>query len=284
MEFKVSTDLAVFNQPILFNAEELKAELSERLDHYNNLVVTEDAIRDAKADRATLNQLRTAMENKRKEIKSQCETPYAAFKSQYDQVLALIDKPIAAIDGQIKAFDEKRREEKLTEITEFWNQNIGKYADYVSFRQVFNAKWLNATYKMSDINNEIMGAMLKVEDDLKSIRELHSDFEIEALNEYAASNNLNSAIGKIRTLEERRKSEQARAAMATPKPFEEAAPQSKVAEKPVCANTSEVHTQPQEERLMVIDFRIHATKEQLSALKSFLVSNNIRYGKVPKEG
>lgn len=284
MEFKVTTDLTVFRQPILFNADELKAELTERLAHYNTLVVTEDAIRDAKADRATFNQLRTAMENKRKEIKAQCETPYAAFKVQYDDVLALIDKPILAIDCQIKAFDEKRKEEKLAEITELWNQSVGKLTDYISFKQVFSAKWLNATYKLSDVTNEIMGALLKAEDDLKAIRELHSDFEIEALNEYATSGSLNAALGKIRALEDRRNAERERTAGKV----SDAAPTGTLPHQdtaPVGQATPEAATRAQEiPQPLTVDFRVYATKEQLSALKMFLTTNHICYGRVPQEG
>ena len=40
------------------NLEQLKEELVPRLEKYNNLVVTEDSIKDAKADKANLNKLK----------------------------------------------------------------------------------------------------------------------------------------------------------------------------------------------------------------------------------
>lgn len=33
--------------------------------------------------------------------------------------------------------------------------------------------------------------------------------------------------------------------------------------------------------LLTVDFRIHATREQLAALKAFLVESKIKYGPVP---
>ena len=72
MEFLIKTDLNAIPQAIDFNFEEMKAELTEKLTAYNALVVTEDSIRDAKADKAKLNKLRTAVEDKRKEVKKLC--------------------------------------------------------------------------------------------------------------------------------------------------------------------------------------------------------------------
>ena len=69
MDFLVKTDLGAFPQSIDFNFEEIKSELEEKLIKYKNLVVTEDGIKAAKADKAKLNKLAAAIEDKRKEIK-----------------------------------------------------------------------------------------------------------------------------------------------------------------------------------------------------------------------
>ena len=67
MDFLVKTDLGAFPQSIDFNFEEIKSELEEKLIKYKNLVVTEDGIKAAKADKAKLNKLAAAIEDKRKE-------------------------------------------------------------------------------------------------------------------------------------------------------------------------------------------------------------------------
>ena len=69
-----------FIKPIEWNYEELKAELSQKLEQYKGLVYTEDQIKEAKADRAKLNALATAIDGKRKELKKQCLQPYEQFK------------------------------------------------------------------------------------------------------------------------------------------------------------------------------------------------------------
>ena len=57
MDFKLQTDLNTLPSVIEFNYSELKAEMTERLKYYNNLVVSENSIKSAKADKANLNKL-----------------------------------------------------------------------------------------------------------------------------------------------------------------------------------------------------------------------------------
>ena len=52
MDFKLQTDLNTLPSVIEFNYSELKAEMTERLKYYNNLVVSENSIKSAKADKA----------------------------------------------------------------------------------------------------------------------------------------------------------------------------------------------------------------------------------------
>ncbi len=288
MEFKINTDLSLIPKKIDFNAEELKAQLAERLGYYDNLVVTEDAVKDAKADRAALNKLKTAMESRRKEVKAACNAPYESFKRQYDEVLAMIQKPINAIDKQIRAFDDKRKDEKLQTITDFWNQNVGECASYVSFKQVFDTKWLNATFPMGDIHNAIMAAFIKTEDDVRAIRDLHSEFETAALDEYAQTHSITAAIGKIRRLEERRAAEQAKAQTVKTQTANTVLT-SQADEMPVAPeiekvpDTSAKLESTENAETFTVDFRVTATAMQLKALKTFLRENNISYGPVPEK-
>ncbi len=291
MEFKISTDLSLIPKRIEFNAEELKNQLAERLEHYNSLVVTESAIKDAKADRAALNKLKIALETRRKEIKSACSAPYENFKRQYDEVLAMIQKPIDTIDRQIKVFDNKRKDEKLQAITGFWNQNVGECKPYVSFKQVFNPKWLNASFPMGDVHNAIMDIFIKVEDDVKTVKGLNSDFETEALEEYAQTRSVTAAIGKIRRLEERRANEQAKALevkSATPQTVQTALPPptDAVSAVPEAVNAPEPMAgmeNPDAAETFTVDFRVTATALQLRALKAFLKNNHISFGRVPEK-
>ena len=49
------------------------------------------------------------------------------------------------------------------------------------------------------------------------------------------------------------------------------------------ANNEQVPFFNEEPETITLDFRVWVTAEQMYALRDFLVSNRIRYGKVPKE-
>ena len=48
---------------IQFNFDEIKLEISEKLKKFENLVYTDDQVKDAKSDRASLNKLKKALQD-----------------------------------------------------------------------------------------------------------------------------------------------------------------------------------------------------------------------------
>lgn len=205
MEFKQITDLAVLPPEIEFNFEELKKELTDGLQKYQGLVVTEDGIKDAKADRAKLNALYKAIDDKRKEIKKECMKPYDAFEKKAKVLLDMISGTAGAIDTQIKEFDNAKREEKRKEIETFFCENVGDLKDLLPFNRIYNDRWMNATYKMDDIKSEISGAIKAVSNDLKVITDLKTEFELQIKDVYLRTLKLTEALAEKTRLEQRKK-------------------------------------------------------------------------------
>lgn len=173
MEFKLITDLSQLPHTVEFNVEELKSELTEKLAYYENLVVTEDAVRDAKSDKAKLNKLRTAIDTKRKEVKKACLAPYDEFERQCRDILDMIDRPINSIDQQIKVFEQKELDAKY--------DAIKSYFDYIMTSEecsglpivldkIINPKWQNKTCKLDTIKNEITDRIAQIVEDVNGLR------------------------------------------------------------------------------------------------------------------
>ena len=97
---------------INFNYEEIREELQKRMDLYKDAVFTEDSKNIAKGEVAALRNMKAAIDQKRKDVKNQFMIPYNNFEKEAKELMALIDEPISLIDGQIKAFEEKRKAEK----------------------------------------------------------------------------------------------------------------------------------------------------------------------------
>ncbi|MDE6781165.1 MAG: DUF1351 domain-containing protein, partial [Ruminococcus sp.] len=106
MEFTVVNK--TFELPAeISNFEELRQAIMPKINFYKSLVVTEDTVKSAKSDRAELNRLKKVIDDERKKIKACYLMPYQAIEDECKQLIDLIDEPIKAIDGQLKAIDEQ---------------------------------------------------------------------------------------------------------------------------------------------------------------------------------
>lgn len=206
---------------IKWNNEELKAEIAEKVKDYKNLVYTDNQIKDAKADRAKLNKLVKALEDKRKEVKKECLQPYEKFESQIKEVIAIVNEPIALIDGQVKEYEEQKKKEKQEQIEKlFEEKNI---FDWLKLEKIFDTKWLNATNSISKIESEIDEKVAKIDAEISTLQSL-KEFSFEAIETYKNCLDLSLAIAEGQRLaeiqrrkEEAKKEEEARKENAEPK-------------------------------------------------------------------
>lgn len=277
-----------FLQAIEFNYEEIKQELAIRLEKYQDLVYTEETLKEARADRAALNKFKNAIETRRKEIKKACLKPYEDFEVKIKDIVSMIDEPIEAIDKQVKAYEEIRKEEKLDGIKQFYADKVADLAELVPFDKIFNPRWLNVTYKEADIHKEITDLFAKVEDDLKAITELRSKYELQIIKAYLNDFDLTAALQEKKHLEEQeakmveyeriqKEREQVKQEQAAQEEEAQPQPQPQAPVAPAPAETKNPAAEP--EKKYVLAFRVKGTKEQLVALKRFLVENNIEYGR-----
>lgn len=260
---------------ISFNFEEIKSELAGKLQVYQNMVVTESGIKEAKADRANLNKFKAALADSRKAVKAQWNQPLCDFEGKMKELERMVDEPIGAIDRQVKAYDEAKKQNKRQQIERFFEGAVGDLEEVLPLSKIWNDRWLNATYPMKDIEKEIV----------EHIRKTHSDIGIIVAMQLPCCDQMLSTyletLDMSRAMEEKHKYEQAQKAKAQAKQAEPAP--SSPAEQPVAeavVNTPQETAREAIPELRVLDFRVWVTPEQMQALKAFLVQNHIRYGRV----
>ena len=204
-----------FIKAIEWNYEELKAELSQKLEDYKGLVYTEEQMKEAKADRAKLNALATAIDSKRKEIKKQCLQPYEQFEAQIKDLLAIIKEPVALIDSQIKGYEEEKKQKKLEEVKALFEKlkdAAGEELEFVGFEQIFEDKFLNASLSLKMVETVISNKFNAIKHDIKTIAEL-KEYSFEATEVYKETLNLNTALEKAKymvDIAEKKKAEEER--------------------------------------------------------------------------
>lgn len=184
-------------QVIEFNFEELKAELVERAKVYESMVYSEDQLKDAKADRAKLNKLKKDLNDERIRREKEYMIPFNEFKAQVNEIIAIIDRPIKAIDMQLAEYEARRVNEKAKEIEKIWKAS--GHPAWLEFTQIASSKWMNASVTPASIEKEINEKLAQIKNDLDVVTTL-PEFGFEATETYKQTLNLGAAIAEGKRL------------------------------------------------------------------------------------
>ena len=284
MEFVMGNSLETLPKTIDFNFEELKGQLAESLALYTGLVVTEDGIKGAKEDRAKLNKLREALENKRKEVKRECMAPYTDFEAKVKELVGLIDQPIAAIDAQLKEYEEKRRADKRAAILEIYEETVGELRALLPFEKLWQDTWYNTSVTMKKVREAIVAAEDKAASDLEVLATVESEFAEAVRLKYLEALDLNAALAerarlqeraaKLREYEEqRRRAAEAEAASVPEAERAEAAAKDGGQAEAAPATGAE-------ETVYLLRFECQLTRSQAMELSAWLKDRNISYRRI----
>lgn len=293
LEMRMTTDLATaLPKEIGFNFEELKGELTKRLEHYNNLVVTEDAIKEAKDDRANLRKLSTALGNRRKDVVDQWDAPLTTFKNQVKELQELIEQPVASIDKQIKAFEESEKAKKRKEVEAAYAEIVPEnLREIIPFERILDQKWLNKTTTMKAIRAALADKCERVNVDMKLLDGVNPKYMAAVRAVYIKTLDITKAMkhqddladadARFQAQEEARwlRMEQAAARLGQIPAAEEKPPVA--VQEPVRVPAREPAPQPAvSEKLYPVTLAFRLTMAQADALQQFLTDNNIKYTKI----
>ena len=313
-EFRITTDLAPLRQfQIEANFEETKAWLTENLEPLRTMAVTPESMSQCKQYRASIRKVSARIDESRKMAKAAALEAYSSFETKCKELTALCEETAGALDVQIKAMEEAAKQEKKNRLAEYFAQVVCDMAEWLTFDDCFNPKWLNATYAESTAQADINAAIDRCRADLNAIRALHSEFETTLLDEYTRTRNIsavlvkNETLGRMKAAEEERKRKEAGAAAK----YEAAQRQKMTPLKPECIGESDEYevidivgtvepqrTQPVNDLVdedghempaapnvpeYKVDFRVFGTARQLDGLKAYMQKNGIRFMRVPQE-
>lgn len=287
MELRVN-EVAI-PEKIDFNYEELKAELTDKVKFYESLAYTDDQIKDAKADRATLNKLKKTLNDERIRREKEYMQPFNEFKAQVDEIIGIIDKPIAVIDKQVKEFENQKKANKQKDIEELF-AGMG-FQSFVTLEKIFDPKWLNASVSMKSIEEQMRSRMYQIGNDVLTLHNL-PEFGFEATEVYKQTLDINKAIkeaqrmveiakakteaeAKKKAAEEARKAEEERKAKEIKEEqtvIAPAEPNQQAATPP-----EPVQSADSTQERMVVRFEVLLTTEDAYALKEFFKSRSIEF-------
>lgn len=275
LELKMNTDLTkALPQSVDFNYEELKEALTERLDHYNNLVITEDTVKEGKEDRAKLNKLRTAIDAKRKDVKKDFLRPYTDFEAKCKELTALIDEPIKSIDGQLDVFEQKRKEKKMAEIKLSYVDIVPPdFQDILPLERVLDKRWLNATTSIKKVREDLIERVKRVNADMLAMNAVEPEYLPAVRAKYIEHLDISEALAFRDAQKAADEAFKKREAEVLAEDMEEVT-------EPVREQERAPEPETTYERLHVLTMQFQITRSQALLLKQFLVENKISYQRI----
>lgn len=142
---------------IVWNEDEVKANLDELLAAYEGRVYTEADIKGAKADRAAVNQLDAQLGEALTAVRRRYMEPVDAFAEKIKTYRAQVKEVSGAIDKQVKAVEAARKAEKQAALQQKYSEFAGgELAALIPFERFMQARWLNASVSMTTATQELL--------------------------------------------------------------------------------------------------------------------------------
>lgn len=262
---------------IISNCKNLQAWAQERTELDRSLVLTtEEDFEQARTRCATLNKIKEQVDAKRKEVKKLYTQPYDVFEAEIKKVINTLQTARDNLWNQITVAENEIKQKKENEYKEYWTS---KGITERKWEQIADKRWLNKGMSSDNVKKSIDEIADSIKSDVETIKSLGSPFEVELLAYYERGYALGDVVKHNIDLQARQKAlETAKVAAQSssrPEPSEATVP-----EKPVPSDAKTDNSQI-EDAVKIVDFRIWATSEQLKKLREFLVSCQIKYGRVP---
>lgn len=265
-----------YNLPeaINFNFEELKTAITEKSEQYAKIVYTDDNIKAAKEDRADLNRLKKALNDERIRRQKEYMKPFDNFKAKIDEIIGIIDKPVLAIDKQIKEYEAIKQDEKKMNIEEMFKNML--FPEWMTVEQIWNQKWLNASTSMTTIESELLSFKNEVIRNCQTLATLpmHSH---EAVITYHKTLDMAQALDKVHELIELEEAKKKMLAKEEAKKRETENAFIPVPEQSPVIEVERIQEEADSENLMWVKFEALLSEKTAGMLKIFFETNNIEF-------
>ena len=188
---------------VTWNFEEIKKSLEDSVAIYQGMIYTDDTIKTAKTDVAELRALAKAIEDRRKEVKEKCLEPYNIIEKQAKELVALVNKPIEAINIQVQDYENRRKEAVRAKIDAYWKQKCVVLPESIwdaAHSKIYDSRWENATATQKSWKEGIDNGVAEIQGAIETIKSFNSEFEEDMLNSFYADLSLQNAIQKMNSL------------------------------------------------------------------------------------
>lgn len=175
----------------------LKNELASALSAYKTKVYTDETIKSAKDDKATLAKVKKVIEDQRKAFKAKCMQPYEVLEPQIKELVLMIEEQRVAIDEIVKEYTDRKKAEKETEVRAFYDKKSHVLGDLAPalFTKILDQKWLTAS-SGKKYQEEMLIKINEVLSDIRLLKSMNSPFIDTVIEKYVETLSVDEAKAK----------------------------------------------------------------------------------------
>ena len=261
------------------NFAEIKAWLKEHLNPFTTMIVTEDAIKEAKEYRARCNKVLKAIDDRRKLVKKLASKNIIDFEEKCKELTDLCKEASENIGRQIKALEEEEREAKIDALKEYFENATKEYPEYICFNDIVKPEWSTKAFSIEKAHLEIDLAIKQSDIDVQTIMAINKKWTPYLLNEYKETHDLRKVLAinnkycQIEAEQEKQMQEYKEEKEQHKEPIGKNKP--KVVPESVEIRHEYVEEQVAEK--LTVTFTVTATERGLNALQAFMDERGIMW-------
>lgn len=253
------------------NINDVKEYALKLSDYYSIKEFDEDTLKDAKNERNEVNKFKDKVAEFRKEITKKFNEPLEKFTTTAKETEKILKETYDTINSQIKAYEDKQKEKKEEKVKSYFTELCeAENIDFVNYEQANINVTLSASTK--SLKEQAKKFVDKVVDDINLINS--TQFVDEIMIDYKKDLNVSRAITEVNNRH---------AELEKVKQQKEEQAEQKLNDKEMLNRIDSLSAPKVEsadkssEEVFEMTFKVRGTKEQLKAVKEFLVNGGYDY-------
>lgn len=269
----------------------VRAKALADVEVFKGIVISEDNLEDAPKWRAELNKKAKRISDFRIAFEKDFKKRIEKSTSQLKELASIYSDASNNIDLQVKAFDDKRKQEKWEQIQQVFEDVFADWKtifDISKIESFSDGKWMNKGTSIDAIKKFMEETKAKIDGGIIAIKGLKSKYEQEMIQAFLQRLDMSDALNKKTSLEDleqqmlarkqaeeeaRRKAEEVANAKAQENMQENMQDGGQDKGKPITADEIE-------EPIYRLQFSIYGTKEQLREVANYIKNSGLRYERI----
>ena len=253
------------------NIQEVQSYALDLAKYYENVIFTEENLKEAKIEKADVNKFKKKVSDFRKEITKRWNEPLQKFVDTAKITESILSDTYDTINKQINVYEDEKLTIKNNEVKEYFDELATKeQIDFIDYSRANINVTLTAS--MKSLKEKVKEFIDKIVEDLNLINT--QEYVDEILIEYKKDLNVSKAICDVKDRHialEKAKEEKEN------KKEQELTDEVMLEKIDSLTAPKEETVEEQQEEIVAITFTVRGTKEKLREVKQFLENGGYDY-------